>query len=624
MIKAFLVILLCVAMFYCIGTLFIWLSKQKPLQERFADVFVRTLLGFVFTSALYSIVQTHGNTISWGFFAVWAMFVSYRKAEGTQTGRIPLSQEYFSVTQKDVSCWATMVVVALLFVVANGVFFYGTPFNFEPHFDYNYYAAVADEMTARGVESNNVMRDVLWQKDIAPTPYHYIELWATSMISLFFHINSTETIFIVIYAIMGTLFVLGLFAIARQFESNAIFLLIALFSMFFAPIAYFDYTIGFNVLKVLNLECIFTSLINTKTLIVALFFTFSLLLYKYDKNYFLISLLVLPIVNIVLSPSVFVAVGCLFFYQTIRKSKSALIVLLETVMLGIMILCFYVLQSKGESLGNFSTQNVEENILEISSIIKSAIKLVVFIMVYHLPMLVAIGYCWKKDKIATKEMMNRNAVLIVTTSILLMSGFVVAQITKGVRDNTQFYALPTEILPVVYAMFAFEFLTICTKKWERVIITSFCLLFFAYSLKYNTFQVKNPNPFSTDPNFLADVESVVAKTNTRLVATFDASYTYPYPISSQTDIYLRTIYIGERDLYSPIPSSFTSFCDEYEAKNGKTSLDTLQYEFLIENDIKQIVPSKSAELPVIVKNLIDTTYISADKREFSVLKRLEK
>ena len=594
------------------------------MQERFADVFVRTLLGFVFTSALYSIVQTHGNTISWGFFAVWAMFVSYRKAEGTQTGRIPLSQEYFSVTQKDVSCWATMVVVALLFVVANGVFFYGTPFNFEPHFDYNYYAAVADEMTARGVESNNVMRDVLWQKDIAPTPYHYIELWATSMISLFFHINSTETIFIVIYAIMGTLFVLGLFAIARQFESNAIFLLIALFSMFFAPIAYFDYTIGFNVLKVLNLECIFTSLINTKTLIVALFFTFSLLLYKYDKNYFLISLLVLPIVNIVLSPSVFVAVGCLFFYQTIRKSKSALIVLLETVMLGIMILCFYVLQSKGESLGNFSTQNVEENILEISSIIKSAIKLVVFIMVYHLPMLVAIGYCWKKDKIATKEMMNRNAVLIVTTSILLMSGFVVAQITKGVRDNTQFYALPTEILPVVYAMFAFEFLTICTKKWERVIITSFCLLFFAYSLKYNTFQVKNPNPFSTDPNFLADVESVVAKTNTRLVATFDASYTYPYPISSQTDIYLRTIYIGERDLYSPIPSSFTSFCDEYEAKNGKTSLDTLQYEFLIENDIKQIVPSKSAELPVIVKNLIDTTYISADKREFSVLKRLEK
>lgn len=623
MIKAFVITLLCLSIFYCIGTTAMWLLRHRPLQDSFAEMFVRTLFGFVFTSALYSIVQTHGNTISWGFFAVWAIFVSYRKYESIKTEPL-LFKKYFLITKNDLASWVTIVVSAILFIVANGIFFYAEPFNLEPHFDYNYYAAVADEMAARGVESNNVMRDVLWEKNIAPTPYHYIELWATSMISQLFHINSTETIFIVVYALMGTLFVLGLFALARQYGNNLILYIIAVFSIFFAPIVYFDYTLGFNAFKVLNLECIFTALINTKTLIVALFFTFSLLVYKYNKNYFLISLLVLPIVNIVLSPSVFVAVGCLFFYQTIRKSKSALIVLLETVMLGIMILCFYVLQSKGESLGNFSTQNVEENILEISSIIKSAVKLVVFIMVYHLPMLIAIGYCWKKDKIATKEMMNRNAVLIVTTSILLMSGFVVAQITKGVRDNTQFYALPTEILPVVYAMFAFEFLTICTKKWERVIITSFCLLFFAYSLKYNTFQVKNPNPFSTDPNFLADVESVVAKTNTRLVATFDASYTYPYPISSQTDIYLRTIYIGERDLYSPISSSFTSFCDGYEAMNGETSLDSLQYEFLIENSIRQIVPSRTAELPVIVKNLIDTTYISTDQRKFMVLKKLEK
>ena len=623
MILSVVITLLCLIAYYFTGSLCLWLSKQKPLQERFADVFVRTLLGFVFMSALYSIFQTHGNTISWGFFAVWAMFVSYRKSKGTQTGRIPF-KEYFSVTKKDVSCWATMVVVALLFVVANGVFFYGTPFNFEPHFDYNYYAAVADEMAARGVESNNIMRDVLWQKDIAPTPYHYIELWATSMISLFFHINSTETIFIVIYAIMGALFVLGLFAIARQFESNAIFYLIALFSMFFAPIAYFDYTIGFNVFNVLNLDCIFTSLINTKTLIVALFFTFSLLLYKYDKNYSLISLLFLPIVNIVLAPSVFISVGCLLLYQTIRKSKSSLIVLSETVLLGILVLCFYVLQSKGDSLGNFSTQNVEENVLEFSSILKSAIKLVVFFLVYHLPILISIGYFLKKDNFATKAMVGRNGVLLITISILLMSGFIVAQITKGVRDHTQFYALATEILPIVYAMFAFEFLTFCNKRWERISILAFCALFFAYGLKYNTFQVENPNPFSTDNKFLADVEAAVAKTNTKLVATFDAFYSYPYPISSQTDIYLRTIYIGERDLYSPIPSSFTSFCDEYEAKNGKTSLDTLQYEFLIENNIKQIVPSKSAELPVIVKNLIDTTYVSSEKREFSVLKRLEK
>ena len=76
----------------------LWLLRHKLLQDSFAEMFVRTLFGFVFTSALYSIVQTHGNTISWGFFAVGAIFVSYRKYESIKTEPLPF-KKYFLITK---------------------------------------------------------------------------------------------------------------------------------------------------------------------------------------------------------------------------------------------------------------------------------------------------------------------------------------------------------------------------------------------------------------------------------------------------------------------------------------------------------------------------------------------
>lgn len=619
MISSIIATIVSLFIYYFIGSLFLWGCKIKHIQDSFTNVFVSTLLGFVSCSAFYSIIKTTGNTISWGFFLVFLIFLTYRRAKNKSLVDSSL-RKAFVMTRTDIYCWLTILSTSVIFIIANGFFFYGTPFNFEPHFDYSYYAAVADEMARRGIESNNIMRDVLWQNKITPTPYHYIELWATSMISQAFKINSTETIFIVIYSILGTLFVTGVIALARQYRNNLHFYVIAVFAIFYVPVAYFDYTSGMDIFKVLNLGTIFTSLINTKTLIVALFFTFSIVLYKYDTTYFLISLLLLPFVNIVLAPSIFVAVGWILLYQSIRGIKPSLFILAETIVLAVFILCFYVLQSQSDSLGNFSAQNIEENIHNWLSIVKSTIKLVLFFLIYHAPIALIALYYWRKDKKAVKNLINRNGILLIVTSILLVTGFLFSQLTKGVRDNTQFYALTTEILPIVYSVYAFEIMTLSGKKWERLTIIAFCIFFFAYSLKYNTFQVKNPNPFSIDNQFLAEVENVVKQNNNKIVASFDDVYTYPYPISSQTDINLRTVYIGERNIHTPIPSTFTAFCDNYEKSHGKTTLDTLQYEFLITNSIKQIVSNQAIILPSIIETLIDTTYTSIDDRIFIVLK----
>ncbi|MCQ2959981.1 MAG: hypothetical protein MJ198_07320 [Bacteroidales bacterium] len=618
MISSFIATIVCVVVFYLVGSLILLCFKINQIEDRFANVFVKTILGFLFSSTIYSIVKTSGNTISWGFIFVFFIFLSYYKRNDNVKKGISL-KESFGITCYDLPCWLTIFVTSLLFVLANGYFFYGKPFNFEPHFDYNYYAAVADEIAVRGVESNNVMRDILRQREIAPTPYHYIELWATSMISSLFRINSTETIFIIVYALLGTLLVIGLFALVSQYKNNLIFYIIAVFAIFYVPIAYFDYTIGFNVFKVLNLETIFTSLINTKTQIVAVFFVFSILLYKYDKNYFLISLLFLPIVNIVLAPSIFIAVGCLLL-QSIKKSKKSFVLLLETIGLGVFIICFYVLQSRSDSFGNFSRENIEGNIVGWSSIVKSTIKLIMFLLIYHLPIILMLFYYRKKDKIAIENLISRNDILIISTSILLLTGFIFAQLTKGVRDNTQFYALATEILPIVYVIFVFEFLVLSNKLWEQITIIIVCLFFFVFSLHYNTFQVENPYPFSTDVKFLNDVENSVSKTNSKVVASLDVSYSYPYPLSSQTDIYLRTIYIGERNMYAPIVSTFTAFCDNREKSSGKITLDTLQYEFLLANNIKQIVSKSCLKLPNCIEDLVDTTYVSEEGKVFYLLK----
>ena len=583
MIKPYLVILLCIAIFYCLGTIVMWLLRQKPLQDSYADAFVRLLLGFVSMSTIFAIIKTNGNTISWGFLIVGGIYLSQKKLNGGLFPRRTL-REFFLLSRKDIYVLGVSAVVGLLSVVGNGIFYYDLPFNNEPHFDYTYYAAVADEMTLRGVESNNIMRDVLWQQTISPTPYHYVELWIVSLISLLSGLNSTETIFIVVYSLLAVMYVLGLLAIAMLYGKNFFFYLLALISIVYVPVAYFDYTIGFNLLHLLKLDVIFTTLINTKTLVVALFFTFSMLLYKYNKNYFLISLLCLPIVNIVLAPSVFITVGTMLLMQGFKCNKTSWIILAETVTLGILIVCFYFFQSQANSMGNFSVQNIEDNVAGISSIIKSILKLIMFLVLYHVPIVIAVFYLWWRKAFLFKDFLHKNGALLLTVTLLLISGFVMAQLTKGVRDNTQFYALTTEFLPLVYAVVSLNLLSLATGKWMKIIIITFCMLFALFSCKYQTFQVKNEHPFSTDDSFLSDVLMAVDTSKSPIVVTTNPQYTYPYPISV-SEAKLKTIYIGERDLYNPIPSTFTLFADSY---GENIPIDTLQVNFVKHNKIKYI------------------------------------
>ena len=584
MIKAYLVILLCLAIFYCVGTIVMWVIKQKPFQDSFLDAFIRILLGFVSISTIFAIIKTNGDTISWGFLFVGVIFLSQKKLNGRLSSR-SLIRDYFLFSRKDCYVLGVSALVGLLFAGGNAIFYYDFPFNNEPHFDYTYYAAVGDEMVLRGVESNNIMRDVLWQQNISPTPYHYVELWIAALISSVLWVNSTEAIFIVVYSLLGVMYVLGLISIARQYGKTFIFYLIALISIVYVPVAYFDYTVGFNLLHLLKLDVIFTSLINTKTLVVAMFFTFSVLLYKYGEHYFLISLLCLPIVNIVLAPSVFIAVGTMLLTQVIvRRDKISWLLFAETVALGIGIFCFYFFQSQADSMGNFSLQNIEGNISDISSIIKSTLKLILFLIVFHLPIIGTSLYLWKRKYFHFKESYHRNAVMFFTVILLLISGFVVAQITKGVRDHTQFYALATEILPVVYAVISLKLFAMVTKKWFKTLLVVFCFVFALYSCMFQTFQVKNEHPFSVDETYLSDISAVIEANESKIVATTIPRYIYPYPICVPNGK-LKTVYIGARDLYNPIPSTFTLFADSC---GRNIPIDTLQVDFVKRNKIKYI------------------------------------
>ncbi len=589
MIKSSIIAIVCLIAFHFVGTLVLWVSKQKPIKDVFADVFIRILIGFVCTASLYAIIQTHANTVSWGFFVVYLMYLFAKRQVWLSSEFIPF-KNYFVVSKESLCCWASLFLCVLGFVLWQGFYFYNSPFNNEPHFDYTYYAVVGDEMARRGIESNNVLRDVLLQVNMAPTPYHYVELWCTSMISSIFCINSTESIFVIVFALLSSLFVLGLISIARQYKKSYTMYAIALLSILYAPLVYFDYTKGFNMLEVLKLDEIFTSLVNTKTMIAALFFTFSVLLYRYGENYFLISLLLLPVINIVLAPSVFVAVGCLFLYKAIKKENEAMWLLTETIAMGICIVLFYYLQSESDSLGNFSIENIKENICDYSSVIKSVVKMLIFIIIFHLPMILGGYFFYKKDRISAKHIIKGNGVLLLVTGLLLFAGFIVAQITKGVRDHTQFYALPAEIVPIIYTIIILEFLTLANKKWERGLIVFFCAMFAIFSCNYQTFQHLHPRPFSNDVNFLADISASTKNADSKVVATTEIAFLYPYPMCAHiSDIQLKTIYIGDKNQYNPIPSTFTKYADSC----GKDlPLDSLQRKFIEDYNIKFVYTKK--------------------------------
>jgi len=583
MIKSLIVTIVCLIVFYFVGTLVLWISKQKPIKDVFADVFVRILIGFVCTASLYAIVQTHANTVSWGFLAVYLMYL-FAKRQMWLSSKFVSFKNYFKVSKEELCCWAFLFLCVLGFVLWQGYYFYNSPFNNEPHFDYTYYAVVGDEMARRGIESNNVLRDVLLQVNMAPTPYHYVELWCTSMISSIFCINSTESIFVIVFALLSSLFGLGLISIARQYQKSYTMYAIALLSILYAPLVYFDYTKGFNLFEVLKLDEIFTSLVNTKTLIVALFFTFSVLLYRYGENYFLISLLLLPVINIVLAPSVFVAVGCLFLYKVVKKENDAMWLLTETVAIGICIVLFYYLQSESDSLGNFSLENIKENICDYPSIIKSVVKMLIFIIIFHMPMILGGYFFYKKDCISAKSILKENSVLLLVTGLLLFAGFIVAQITKGVRDHTQFYALPAEIVPMIYTTIILGFLTLANKKWERGFIMFSCTMLAIFSCKYQTFQHLHPHPFSNDDKFIADISAATKDADCKVVATTEVEYSYPYPICAHiSDIQLKTIYIGNRNQYNPIPSTFTKYANSC---GNDLPLDSLQRKFIEDYNIK--------------------------------------
>lgn len=224
----FLVSVLASTVFYIIGGIILNILKVK-LDNSYLKVFANLLCGIIASVFIYSIIITPFNAIMIGllipFTFILSSFIKQNKVRERLLKTLALNTKTIF-----------LCVIVLLAICGYHVFFLWDIDNrllIPPLDDHVFYARVSDYMNNKGVESSYL--DYFNSNN--PAPYHYFELWVTSLI---IRIPGLNTILVQEISLNGIFFLLlyfgGLAIVNSVKKVTVIDIIICLFIAFFEGI----------------------------------------------------------------------------------------------------------------------------------------------------------------------------------------------------------------------------------------------------------------------------------------------------------------------------------------------------------------------------------------------------
>lgn len=454
----FFVVLLVLLVSLITGRVLRTLINKIDKDFSFFTAFVDIVVGLTFLVSIYSIVKTGLKSTGWIYLLLLFWYLRKYKTPVKQK----LSYKKF--------LWIIPVFTIPFFLLyLSSVFDFQSKSYTDTFVDWHFYSKTVQFMNL-GFESTNQFDNVLF--GLSPTPYHYYELWISAVISGFFNIPAQISVTVITPTILAVISLLGVISLFDKFSYKVIVYAFLILSV--SPTSFFSSLLSKVGLAVDFFGVHAETLFAYHKLLPALIFSL-LALNHYivnDKKQIIVSLLFLPLANIIFLPIVFPAM--FFVILVLRKEffKRSVFSKSDFLLLVIYILAFGIFY---KFLWIASPVKTELKFYELSNYVHTlqrAFVLIVYIFPFALlPFLVG----------ARSVTSNSNFILFLLLSLFL--SLTASVFMAGNYDGIQFFT--NTIVLVVLVFCAFLFVKYTGERKAVFYILTFLLLSSAfYSVKY--------------------------------------------------------------------------------------------------------------------------------------------
>ena len=263
-----------------IGEIFFFFKKN---EDSHIGLFKSLVLGLITLTTLFSICKTFGNTISIGFILIALLFCFQNGIDGI----LKNTNFKFKLNKKAL---ALLFFLCSLFSLLFSYLYHDDNINNIVHFDDVFYTLMGESLSNYGVENTHVFGNFFYQRHAQP--YHYVEIWISSIIHKIFNQPLNLVVSVTIRTILCSIYSFGLISITRLFTKNNYIQLLAFGCTTVCPFL-LDYS--FVTQAAVNIH-------QPKFAIGSCFFILFFILIIQKSEYWFYPILSLPIVNIAFAP----------------------------------------------------------------------------------------------------------------------------------------------------------------------------------------------------------------------------------------------------------------------------------------------------------------------------------
>lgn len=331
--------------FYFLGKcLFYGIKTYFQIEGRWERLFLYSIFSILIATSLYALILSRGKTIHVFviFMMVWMFLYLHKQGSIVFKSSNMVTPFWF---------WSELILVLLLiysvnalFVLKSGLFPFYIPFN-----DHVFYNDIIKTLNIGGYENTHVEYNLFYKGNIGTFPYHYFNLWLSSLISLNGYFSTYLTHHLCTNTILICLIYVVLRILIMDITQNKITLVIYSFSFllfgvtmnFGLPQESYAYLSEFNGVSFI--------IVMEKYIPMTLVFLMSRLLFLKNQVFLsMASLILMTFVYQTISPFIYVGIVLYSVWQFWRlRQQEYLSVLILLFVFIFCVLVFYIV-NKGD------------------------------------------------------------------------------------------------------------------------------------------------------------------------------------------------------------------------------------------------------------------------------------
>lgn len=595
---------------------------RKKVQLTFFEALLISIFsGYIISISVFSIIQTGFKTINVFYFLLFA-FAYWELSRLTSNDKV-------RTTNSEWRFGLLPLASIVFFFVLNYFSFYTSdgfiPFNYNQS-DYILYAKIAKYISITGEENGFNHLNVLDSYYNGPEPYHFFDIWGSSLTNYLFGTNHYLGLRLIIYPTFYFLFFIASICLFQKLSWYKVFLA---FVVIWWGGFYLDVFQSFPLIK--NISNLSTNLFNPGLYKLSLFYVFIICGYLlYNKSHFglvVICFLGLTIANIITAPTILAVLFILLIISYVLKviDKHSLVTYLAYLAIFSLLLIGFYWLFKGERSGlagaeitsplaliqeSFSIQNLktQRNIILGSGL---------FLLVLYFPIIFIL---LKRRSLIT----IKNLPLVFVCSVVIVSVSIWAILFQELNSSQIFYNITTAVINVsaiilIISSFESGVLSFKSKSISVFGINTLIVFTIAINVNKSIDVINRRNEQAHSNEYLKKVfdslpENALIATlrSTKEMDEMHLKYTAVYPLGNYLFLFdknINSVNIG--DLDTPIDStskininrSFKAIRDglfyrfAQSIENKDLSRDDLTVRFLRKYHIRFLIASENVDIP---------------------------